>query len=156
MFSICIWFNKWLVQLLCGISQVPKYVQLVFITASKIPLGTFFLWKPSTITSSKSELSKGVQDLRNKEVNKKAYQKSDQSWKNQVTKCLSNQHIGKTISPKISIVLETSIKLTNYHQWHRNSIKLTNYHRWLRNNSINSNNINMRLSGPNHFSRSQL
>lgn len=97
MFSICIWFNKWLVQLLCGISQVPKYVQLVLITASKIPLGTFFLWKPSTITSSKSELSKGVQDLRNKEVNKKAYQKSDQSWKNQVTKCLSNQHIGKTI-----------------------------------------------------------
>lgn len=132
-----------------------KIRSLVFITASKIPLGTFFLWKPSTITSSKSELSKGVQDLRNKEVNKKAYQKSDQSWKNQVTKCLFNQHTGKTIGPKISIVLATGIKLTNYHQWHRNSIKLTNYHRWHR-NGINSNNINMRLSGPNHFSRSQL
>jgi hypothetical protein len=47
-----------------------------------------------------------VQDLRNKEVNKKAYQKPDQLWKNQATKWLSNQHTGKTISPKTSIVLQ--------------------------------------------------
>ena len=108
MFSICIWINKWQVQLLGGISYMTKYGHSCSSQHQESFSEHFSDENQTRIWDQRSEISMVMRDLRrNKNVNQKSlpmirsFRKKTNS-----TNCLSNQHTGKTISSKTSVLLQ--------------------------------------------------
>ena len=141
MFSICIWINKWQVQLLGGISYMTKYGHSCSSQHQESFSEHFSDENQTRIWDQRSEISMVMRDLRrNKNVNQKSLPmiRSFRKKPSQLIVCLISTLVKQSVlKPAYSC---------NQHQIHDQSS--------MNRNSINSNKVNMRLSCPHHFSRS--